>query len=384
VTHKTDVGGVQLNLQDEEAVRAAHERIRVGVAAEDFLGVTVQPMVRLDGYELILGSSLDPQFGPVLLFGGGGQLVEVYKDRAIGLPPLNTTLARRVIERTTIVTALKGVRGRNPVDLAALERLLVTFSYLVLEQKWIKEIDINPLLASPERLLALDARVILHGPEVTHPPEPAIRPYPSQYATPWTMQGGTEVLIRPIRPEDEPRMVRFHESLSERSVYLRYFHLLNLSERVSHDRLRRICFIDYKREIALVAEHGGEILAVGRMIKAHDVNEAELAVLITDEYQGRGLGTELWRRLIAIARDENLSRVTAATLQENRKMLEICAMLGFQPQQAEDGIVQLVLDLAVCLRSGRNKPSISSLSFNCSKASCKAPSPAGSRTSTTS
>ena len=133
--------------------------------AEHFQGVTVQPMVKLsDGYEMILGSSIDPQFGPVLLFGTGGQLVEVFKDRALGLPPLNTTLARRMMEQTKIYTALKGVRGRKPVDLAALERLLVRFSQLVVEQPWIKEIDINPLLASPDGLVALDARVVLHGP----------------------------------------------------------------------------------------------------------------------------------------------------------------------------------------------------------------------------
>ena len=140
-------------------------------------------MIKLDGYELIVGSSLDPQFGPVLLFGTGGQLVEVFQDRALALPPLNTTLARRMMEQTRIYTALKGVRGRPPVDLAALEQLLVRFSQLVVEQRWIKEIDINPLLASPDGLLALDARVIVHGPDVRAEdlPRPAIRPYPTQY-----------------------------------------------------------------------------------------------------------------------------------------------------------------------------------------------------------
>ncbi len=150
--------------------------------AEHFQGVTVQPMAKLDGYELIIGSSLDSQFGPVMLFGTGGQLVEVFKDRALALPPLNTTLARRMMEQTKIFTALKGVRGRKPVDLVALEELLVRFSQLVVEQPWIKEIDINPLLASPDRLLALDARVVVHGLDMTEDrlPTPAIRPYPIQ------------------------------------------------------------------------------------------------------------------------------------------------------------------------------------------------------------
>jgi len=152
---------VQLNIRNAEGVQIAWRNIEQSVAAkvgkEHFMGVTVQPMIKLDGYEIIIGSSADSQFGPVLLFGSGGQLVEVYKDRALGLPPLNATLARRLMEQTKIYTALKGVRGRPPVNLAALEELLVRFSYLVVEQPWISEIDINPLLASPERLLALDA-----------------------------------------------------------------------------------------------------------------------------------------------------------------------------------------------------------------------------------
>src|SRR5947209_4726480 len=261
ITHKTDVGGVHLNLAGADAVRSAYRAIeasvREKVGAEHFLGVTVQPMITLDGYELILGSSLDPQFGPVLLFGSGGQLVEVYRDRALALPPLTTTLARRMMEQTRIFTALKGVRGRPPVDLIALEHLLVRFSYLVVEQRQIKEIDINPLLASPERLLVLDARVVLHGPEISEDqlPEPAIRPYPMQYVHSWTLRDSTPVTIRPIRPEDEPLMVKFHKTLSDRSVYFRWLHMLGLSQRVAHEQLISICFIDYDREMALVAEY---------------------------------------------------------------------------------------------------------------------------------
>ena len=174
ITHKTDLGGVRLNLKDADAVREAFEGIRARVAAEDFLGVTVQPMVRLDGYELILGASADAQFGPVLLFGAGGQLVEVYKATAVGLPPLNGELARALVERTKIAKALKGVRGRAPVDLAALDEVLVRFSRLVVEQPWIKEIDINPLLASGEGLVALDARVILYPADAPEAVRPAL------------------------------------------------------------------------------------------------------------------------------------------------------------------------------------------------------------------
>ncbi len=205
ITHKTDVGGVQLNLTSVDAVRNAYRAIesevnrRAGLG--HFQGVSVQPMVPLDGYELIVGSSLDPQFGPVLLFGAGGQLVEVIEDRSLGLPPLNTTLARRMIERTKLSRALGGVRGRRPVDMLALEQLLVRFSHLVVEQRGIKEIDINPLLASPDRLLALDARVIVHEPAVNDAslPRLAICPYPSQYVSNWTA-----VERQPARPPAHP------------------------------------------------------------------------------------------------------------------------------------------------------------------------------------
>jgi len=349
ITHKTDVGGVQLNLGDAEAVKKAFNAIQSSVAdkvgAQHFQGVTVQPMIKLkDAYELIIGSSLDPQFGPVLLFGTGGQLVEVFKDRALALPPLNTTLARRMMEQTKIYQALKGVRGRKPVDLGALEVLMVRFSALVAEQRWIKEIDINPLLASPDGLIALDARVVVHGREVelAQIPRTAIRAYPARYVSPWTMKDGTQVTIRPIRPEDEPLMVRFHETLSERSVYLRYFHLMNLEQRTTHERLTRICFIDYDREMALVALRrnpdtgDSEILGVGRLMKIHGTEEAEIAALISDNWQGRGLGKELLARLLLVAADDKLAKVTADILPDNRGVMRICEKLGFSLKHSLD------------------------------------------------
>jgi acetyltransferase len=295
-------------------------------------------MIKLaDGYEIILGSSIDPQFGPVLLFGMGGQLVEVFKDRSLALPPLNTTLARRMMERTKIYQALKGVRGRKPVDLVALEKLMVGFSQLVAEQRWIKEIDINPLFASGDDLVALDARVILHDLKTTEDqlPKLAIRPYPTQYAGGWKMKDGTKVTIRPIRPEDEPVMVKFHEGLSERSVYLRYFSPLKLQQRVAHTRLIRICFNDYDREIALVAEHQdgdgkSEIVAVARLSKLHSSNTGEFAVVVTDQWQRKGLGTEMTKRLIQIAKNEKLGGLVAYTLRENKDMQHMCKKVGFE------------------------------------------------------
>jgi acetyltransferase len=342
ITHKTDVGGVQLNLRNAAAVRRAWKAIERSVAAkagaEHFLGVTVQPMVKLEGYELIIGSSPDGQFGPVLLFGAGGQLVEVFQDRALGLPPLNATLARRMMERTRIYEALKGVRGRKPLDLAALEQLLVRFSELVVEQPWIAEIDINPLLASSERLVALDARVVIHGKEFSEDklPQPAIRPYPTQYVTKCNVKKDVQIVMRPIRPEDEPLMVKFHETLSERSVYYRYFSPLKLPQRIAHDRLTRICFNDYDREIALVAEYKNpktkaqEILGVGRLSKIQGASEGEFALVVSDEWQNFGVGTELLKQLVEIGRHEKLERIVGYILAENRSMQHVCREAGFE------------------------------------------------------
>ncbi len=357
ITHKTDVDGVQLNLKDAEAVKWAYQNIQTSVTekvgSEHFLGVTVQPMLSLNhGYELIIGSSIDPQFGPVLVFGTGGQLVEVFRDRAIALPPLNTTLARRMMEQTKIYRALKGVRGRKAVDLAALEKLLVKFSQLVVEEPWIQEIDINPLLASSERLIALDARIVLHDKSVglEKLPSSAIRPYPTQYVKPWQMRNGEGVTIRPIRPEDEPLIVQFHKTLSEESVYLRYFNFLKLSRRIAHERLTRICFIDYHREMALVADYKNpetgnhEILGVGRLSKSHGVNEAEFAMLVIDRYQRQGLGTELLLRLVQVGQDEKLERIVATILAENTAMQRVCEKVGFQLQRGA-GVVDAKIDL---------------------------------------
>lgn len=343
ITHKTDVGGVRLNLTDESAVRSAYRGICSSVTdqagPEHFAGVTVQPMIAADGYELILGSSIDPQFGPVLLFGSGGQLVEVYKDRALALPPLNTTLAHRMMEQTQIFKALQGVRGRKPVNMPALESLLVRFSQLVVEQPWISEIDINPLIASSDRLLALDARVVLHQPstQMEQLPEPAIRPYPSQYCWQWKMKDGSEVTIRPIRPEDEPLMVTFHGTLSERTVYLRYFSALSLHRRVDHDRLLRVCFGGYDREIVLVADGKDastgqhRILGVGRLNKLRTgSHQGEVAVLVSDPYQRQGLGGELVRRTLDIARAEKVKFVVAEVLRDNVAMEKIFKQLGFR------------------------------------------------------
>jgi acetyltransferase len=340
ITHKTDVGGVKLNLQTETEIREAYRAIQAAVEdkPDAFLGVAVEPMVGGDGYELILGSSIDAQFGPVLLFGSGGQLVEVMKDYCLGLPPLNSTLARRIMEKTHVYSALKGVRGRPPVDLERLEKVLVQFSLLIAEHPWIKEIDVNPLVASTDQLLALDARIVLHGAAVEEAdlPRLAIRPYPQEYVSSWQLKDGTALTLRPIRPEDEPLMVKFHGALSEQTVLYRYFGLPKLEQRVAHERLRRICFNDYDREIALVAIRQNpetktdEIIGVARLIKTHGIDEAEFAIVISDGFQNYGLGTHLLKLSVNIGRQEKIGRITALILPENYVMQRVFRKGGFK------------------------------------------------------
>lgn len=360
ITHKTDVGGVHLNLNSEQDVREAFEAIRASVEKAagpgHFDGVSVQPMVQARGaVELILGSTTDSQLGPVLLFGSGGQLAEVIGDRALGLPPLTTTLARLMVDATKAGKVLARPRGSRPMDITELCGVLVRFSRLVVNHPWIREVDINPLLASADGFVALDARVILH-PANTAPedlPRPAIRPYPEQYVSKWTCPNGTEITFRPIRPEDEPLLVKFHETLSERTVYTRYFGILKLSQRTSHARLTRSCFVDYDRDLALVAavndpETGEErIVAVGRLFGLRRQRGAVLSMLVADAWQGMGIGTETVRRLLDVARAEGVRKVRAVMLTENDRITRIFRKFGFRIFTEDGGETNTAeLDLA--------------------------------------
>jgi acetyltransferase len=339
-------GGTHLHLGSAGAVRRAFQTI-AAAGPEGFAGVIVQPMELEDGYELLLGCTTDPQFGPLLLFGAGGRLVETLQDHALALPPLTTTLARRLMERTRIFDALR----RSRADLALLEQILVRLSQLVVEQRRIKELDINPLRIDGERALALGARVLLHDPDLPAEELPplAVRPYPAQYAGAWSLRDGTPVAIRPIRPDDEPLMVDFHQTLSEQSVYFRYFHQLGLAQRVTHERLARMCFIDYDRAIALVMlrhdpDSGPHILAIARLMRQHGTREAEFALLVSDRYQRHGIGLELMSRLLAIGRAEGVRRIVGYILPENTGMRRICERLGFKTRRA-DGMIEAAVDL---------------------------------------
>jgi len=359
ITHKTDVGGVKLNLGNRDAVLKAFDEIESSVAEkagrQHFQGVAVQKMIKMEGYEIIVGSSIDPQFGPVLLFGSGGQLVEVFKDRALALPPLTRTLARRKMENTKIYHALLGVRGRKPVDLAALEGILVRFSQLIIENPWIAESDINPLLVSAEQIIAVDARFLLHPLDTPEEklPQPAIRPYPAKYQSRATLIDNTVVNLRPIRPEDERKMVEFHKTLSDRSVIQRYTQPITLDQRIAHQRLTRMCFIDYDREMAIVVtvdqKPESEIIAVGRLGRIQSSGDARFALLVSDAWQRKGLGKLLLNQLLDIARKErDIHRVIGEILPDNTGMIRICEQAGFAIKKGEaNGMMHAVIDVPV-------------------------------------
>jgi acetyltransferase len=347
ITHKTDVGGVLLNLHSKEEVEKGFKRIFQNVAEKKgeryFDGVTVQKMIRQkDGVELILGSSTDPQFGPVILFGMGGQLVEIFKDRALSIPPLTRNLAKQLIQKTKIYQALLGTRGRKSIDIELLEDILIRFSHMVVENKRIKECDINPLLAGQEGLIALDARIVLHDLTLHDKqlPKLAIRPYPSNYIVETQLKNGMPICFRPIKPEDEPLLVRFHHKLSDNSVRQRYFEFIRLDERVAHDRLLKICFSDYDREWAIVGEveikEEKEIVGIGRLSKIPGTRYAQFRLAIVDAFQHLGLGTTLVKQLIEIAKLEKIKEIEAYILEENEGMLKICNHLGFEMAPTND------------------------------------------------
>ncbi len=301
-----------------------------------------------------LSSFVDPDFGPVIRFFAGLNDSGAPGESVLALPPLNTTLARRMLEQTHFYQNLK---KDDRIDFSLLEDLLVGFSRLLSEQPRIRVAVLSPLhLHIDSRARAIPeisgCSIRLFPGEVPEEelPHPAIRPYPVQYVGEWRLRDGTPVRIRPIRPEDEPKFVAFHRKLSDQSVYFRYFHTIQLDQRIAHERLSRICFVDYDREIALVVEQlvgsGQNIIAVGRLIRAHGDDEAEFAILVADAFQRSGIGTELLRRLVKIGRDEGLAQITAKILPENRGMLEVCRRIGFETHfNSEEEVFDAVIRL---------------------------------------
>ena len=354
IIHKTEVGGVLLDVSSEAEVRAGFEALiesatRYNPHAQ-IIGVTVQPMIKEEGYELIIGGKTDLIFGPVILFGMGGVGVELFRDYALGLPPLNTTLARRMMEETKVYKLLKGYRKRPQANLKLLEEILLQFSQLLVDFPQIKEVDINPLLINEKHAYVLDARIVVDKERVFKRMEPhehmVISPYPKKYETLWMLRNGQQVLLRPIKPEDEPLWLEMFQSFSEESIRYRFFQIL---KDTPHEVRVRYCNIDYDREIAIVAEITDQgrrkILGVTRLSIEPNGKAGEIAFIVTDQWQGLGLGTKMVDYVLEIAKEKGIEKVYAIMLQDNYRAISLSKKMGFKLEYQDDGTVKAVLDL---------------------------------------
>jgi acetyltransferase len=354
VVHKTEAGGVILDLNSAAEVRQAFDIIMQRAKAYDpnahIIGVTVQQMIKKKGFEVIIGGKTDPLFGPVILFGMGGVGVELFKDYSIGLPPLNTTLARRMMEETKVYQLLKGYRNMPPANLKLLEETVLMFSQLLIDFPQIKEIDINPLLINEKDAFILDARITVDKDRVFRKFEPhehmVISPYPKKYEMLWTLKDGREVLLRPIKPEDEPLWLEMFQSFSDESIRYRFFQIL---KDTPHEVRVRYCNIDYDREIAIVAEltekNRKRILGVGRLSIEPDGKSGELAFIVGDQWQGLGLGTKIVDYTLEIAKEMGVETVYAIMLPDNYRALNLAKKMGFKLEYLSDGTVKGILDL---------------------------------------
>jgi acetyltransferase len=354
ISHKTDVGGVVMGIDSSVALKEAYEkllqRVKERAPAAAIEGVVVEKMVTDVDYELILGAKKDKDFGSVILFGMGGTTAEFIKDFSIGLPPLNQTLAKMLMQDTKVYKMLQGFRGKPPADFEGIEEILVNFSNLIVDFPEIAEIDINPLAISNGKASALDARIIIdkNYDATGRSPYPhlIITPYPTKYITPWQLLEGTEVLLRPIRPEDEPAEHEMLSSLSEETARTRFFSTI---KDISHEWLILFCNIDYDRHVAIVAEvrENGKkkMIGVARLIMNPDLTSGELAVLVQDRFQGKHLGSKFVEVLIGIARERGLENIRAEVLTDNKRMLTVLRRLGFTIQWLPGGTSEAVLKM---------------------------------------
>jgi acetyltransferase len=339
ILHKVDLGGVALDLQDTAAVRTAFDRLLTAAAEcghfADVKGVTVQRMVKArGGLELILGARADPTFGAVVMVGSGGVTTNVVHDRALGLPPLNERLARRMLQSLRLWPILRGYRGRPEVNLDRLIEIIIRFSCLVADYPEINEFEINPLLVAPDEIVALDAAVALGGEvgsPLLHPyPHLAIRPYPDEYVRRGRLKDGTRVSLRSVRPEDE---TAWHDLIGSSSAESLRFRFRSLFKRSTHQMAVQYCFIDYEREIGIVAETGGNsptaLMGAAHLLADMEHEAGEFAVMVADRWQGRGLGGLLLDFCLELARRWGLKRVVAETHPENHAMLATFRSRGF-------------------------------------------------------
>jgi acetyltransferase len=350
ISHKSDVGGVVLDLRCGDDVKTAFREMtkqaKEKVPNATILGVTIQKQVKNQGYELILGSKKDPVFGSVILFGLGGIYTELFKDRAIGFPPLNQTLAQRIIEKTKAYELLKGFRNVPPVDMKKVEETMIKFSQMLIDHPEIKEVDINPLIPQGNDLIAVDARIIL-DPEPEKHPHLIITPYPTKYMKPITLKDGKKALLRPIKPEDENMWLEMFKTFSEETVRFRFFRII---KDTPHEVRTRYCNIDYDREIGIVAEmeENGKkrLLGVARLIlDPARADEAEFALVVTDEWQRQGLGSEFLDYLIEIAKDKNLVKINGVVLKDNYPMIALCREKNFKFSEGDPGEYKVEYDV---------------------------------------
>jgi acetyltransferase len=352
ISHKSDVGGVRLGLEHpDEAERAAADMLRrIGQLMPDarIAGFTVQPMIRRPrAHELILGVSVDPTFGPLMMFGAGGTAVEVLRDTVHALPPLDLNLARDMIRQTRISRLLRGYRDRPAADLDRIAESLVRLSYLVARHPEIHEIDINPLLADDKGVVALDARVKVADTDRDPRVPMSIRPYPSQWEIDTALDSVGSLRIRPIRPEDETLYEDFFAGVTMEDRRLRFF---GAGPTITHDALARFTQIDYAREMAFVAveKATAKLLGVVRLIADPDYTHGEYAILVRSDLKGRGIGWRLMQHLIDYAKAEGLEEMHGAVLAENSTMLRMCSELGFTVERdpGDARLMRVVLDLA--------------------------------------
>jgi len=354
IVHKTDAGGVLLDITTEAELRKAFDQIMQRAKEynpnAEIQGVTVQPMVKKRGYEVILGAKNDPLFGPVILFGMGGIGVELYKDVAIGLPPLNQTLARRIMEETKVYQLLRGFRNMPPANIKLLEEHMVLFSQMLVDFPQLREVDINPLFVDEKEAFALDARIIIDKERVFNKLEPhehlVISPYPKKYETLWKLRDGRSVLLRPIKPEDEPMWLEMFQNFSEESIRYRFFQII---KDTPHEVRVRYCNIDYDREIGIVAELTEEgrrkILGVVRLIIEPDGKTGEIAFIIADPWQGLGLGSKMLDFMIEICKDKKLETVYGIMLPDNYRAINLMRKMGFTIERIDQDTVKGTLNL---------------------------------------
>jgi acetyltransferase len=315
-------------------VRAAFDRITENALSYNpgakVLGVTVQAMLRRPDYELIIGSKMDSGFGPLILFGMGGIMTEIIKDRAIALPPLNRLLARRLIDETRMSVLLKGYRNRPPANLDLLEEILIRLSYLVTDFPEIVELDINPLIVSGDAMFGVDARMEIAPPELPSPQHLVISPYPNEYEVEMDTSSGIPIFIRPIKPEDAPMMMELFETFSKKTIYYRFFSSM---KSLPPEMLAAFTQIDYDRHIALVGlDRRGKrdrMLGVARLMGDPDGRVGELAVVVGDPWQGKGIGAALMEVLLSIASQRDMKHIWGTVLAENTQMLALARKSGF-------------------------------------------------------